>query len=373
MMYTTAIFVAFFLALIILTKKGRTLADVFLGVWMIVIGIHLFAYYSFVSGIIFRYPDIMWFNLPYAFLHGPLLYLYTEALTNPENFRTKSWLLHFVLPVLIGFSDLPIMLLSENERIILYKNDWAGFETLTLVQGVLLSTSGIVYIVITNILLFKHKRRILGQFSNQEKINLNWLRFLFYGMGVLWTVIIFTGNDEWIFSMASVFIVFIGYFGIKQGGIFTNRFPEMTEEDPIREFVIENAVYDSGIVKKKYAKSGLNEDAAKDLHLQLQHVMYTGKLFTEPELTLTDLAGRLSVHPNYLSQVINESEGVNFYDYVNALRVEEFKRLVSIPENQKYTLLALAYDCGFNSKSAFNRFFKKSTSLSPSEYLKSIV
>ena len=77
-------------------------------------------------------------------------------------------------------------------------------------------------------------------------------------------------------------------------------------------------------------------------------------------------------HPNYLSQVINEVEGINFYDYVNRLRVEEFKRLLSLPENQRFTLLALAYDCGFNSKSAFNRCFKKTTGLSPSEYAKQL-
>jgi AraC-like DNA-binding protein len=100
--------------------------------------------------------------------------------------------------------------------------------------------------------------------------------------------------------------------------------------------------------------------------------MVIEKLFTEPELTLTDLSSRLGVHSNYLSQVINEAEGVNFYDYINLLRIDEFKRLVLLPENQKYTLLALAFECGFNSKSAFNRCFKKATELSPSEYVKQL-
>lgn len=77
----------------------------------------------------------------------------------------------------------------------------------------------------------------------------------------------------------------------------------------------------------------------------------------------------LNTHPNYLSQVINEKEGVSFYDYINGLRVDEFKRLVTMPENQKYTIISLACECGFNSKSAFNRIFKKYTNLSPSAYL----
>lgn len=370
MLYIIGIFIAFFLALIILTKKGRSLPDTFLGIWMLVIGIHLFVYYSFVSGLIFQYPALIGFNIPYPFLHGPLLYLYTEALTNPEKFETKKWLLHFILPICLLISHLPILFLPENERVLVYKQDGKGFGTLMLIGSILLSISGIIYTIITHILLYKHKKRILHHFSNQEKINLNWLRFLFYGMGIIWAVIIFGGSDEWIFSIATVFVVFIGYFGIKQVGIFTNQNQNIAENETIHELILESVAEKSILEKKKYAKSGLNVDSAKDLHQRLLELMQAEKLFIAPELTLTDLATRLEIHPNYLSQVINEIEGVNFYDYINSLRIEEFKRLVSLPENQKYTLLALAYDCGFNSKSAFNRFFKKSTDLSPSEYLK---
>lgn len=78
----------------------------------------------------------------------------------------------------------------------------------------------------------------------------------------------------------------------------------------------------------------------------------------------------LDVHPNTLSQVINRAEQKNFFDYINTLRVADFKEKAANPENQKYTLLSLAYDCGFNSKTSFNRNFKKITGKSPSEYLK---
>lgn len=370
MQYIIGIFIAFFLAVLVLTKKGSNRADVFLGVWLIVIGIHIFGYYSFVSGIIYTIPGLMWLNLPYAFVHGPMLYLYTEALTNPERFKSKKWLLHFALPILISFSALPVMFLPENVRIMIYKNNGRGYENYMLDWTLLLGISGVIYVISTYILLFKHKKRILTQFSNQEKINLNWLRFLLYGMGITWAILILGGNDKWIFSTSTVLLIFIGFFGIKQVGIFTDQNVEIASiDEPIIE---EPIAIETHIEKKKYAKSSLSEKTAKEIHRKLQHLMTTERLFTEPELTLTDLATKLGIHPNYLSQVINDLEGVNFYDYINTLRIQEFKILVSLPENQKYTFLSLAYECGFNSKSAFNRFFKKATNLSPSEYLKSI-
>ena len=82
------------------------------------------------------------------------------------------------------------------------------------------------------------------------------------------------------------------------------------------------------------------------------------------------VAHELDVHPNTLSQVINSVEQKNFYDFINSLRIEEFKERVAKPENQKYTLLSLALECGFNSKSAFYNAFKKFTNSTPSEFKK---
>lgn len=370
MIYTIGIFIAFFLALLIFTKKGRNLADTILGIWMIIIGIHLLTYYTYTTKIIFEYPFFLGFNIPIPFLHGPILHLYTLALTNPEKFKIKKWLLHFILPVLIIVFYTPFWILNGKQKIELFNNSSKGIDNYLLDTNILMNISGIFYVIITSILLQKHKKRILNQFSNQEKINLDWLRFLYFMMALMWIFIIGIKNDTLIFSATSVFVVFIGYFGIKQVGIFTDNNLEFVENEVIE--AIKTVVISETVERKKYAKSGLNQDIAKELHQRLQVLMEKEKLFTEPELTLTDLAKRLDIHPNYLSQIINEIEGINFYDYVNALRVEEFKRLVVLLENQKYTLLAIAFECGFNSKSVFNRFFKKATDLSPSEYMKQI-
>ncbi|MDZ7648436.1 MAG: helix-turn-helix domain-containing protein [Cytophagales bacterium] len=120
----------------------------------------------------------------------------------------------------------------------------------------------------------------------------------------------------------------------------------------------------------KYLRSSLSEALGVETFAGLTKVINEDKIFVNPELTLAELAQTLNVHPHNLSQVINTFEGKSFYDYINLKRIEEFKRVVALPENRKFTLLALAHDCGFNSKTSFNRNFKNLTGLSPSEYLR---
>ena len=85
---------------------------------------------------------------------------------------------------------------------------------------------------------------------------------------------------------------------------------------------------------------------------------------------MDDLAKKLDVLPNYLSQVINSKENKTFYDLVNEERVNAFIQNIKKPASQQYTMLAIAFDCGFNSKASFNRNFKKYTGHTPSEYVK---
>lgn len=302
------------------------------------------------------------------FVHGPILYLYTLALSSKSKVRLREMAFHFILPLFIVLLFIEYPFYSFEEKINVINTKAKAFKNHNLLAEVLLNISGVFYVIITYILLNRHKKRILNEFSYQEKIDLNWLRLLFYGMAIMWILIIIIQNDTLIFSASTIFVILIGFYGIKQTSIFKNQ-SAIEESENIVETLLDFSTED----RKKYAKSGLSDEAAYELHQKLNELMQEEKLYTEPELNLSDLAARLAIHPNYLSQVINELEGVNFYDYINTLRIEEFKRLVALPENQKFTFLALAFDCGFNSKSAFNRYFKKATGQSPSDYVKSTI
>ena len=92
--------------------------------------------------------------------------------------------------------------------------------------------------------------------------------------------------------------------------------------------------------------------------------------YLNPELSLRILADELDLHPNKLSWLINEHIGKNFNEYVNTYRLEAFKQKALDPANSHLTLLGLAYESGFNSKSVFNAFFKKIEGVTPRKWVK---
>lgn len=377
MFYNAGIILSFFLCLLLLGKKNKNAADYLLAFWLGWIGLHLLLYYLFISQKVYEYPSLLGLNIPMPLVYPPLLYLYTATLS--RGGLPVRWWWHF-LPVLGCYLYLiPFVLLPAGEKIRVFQHEGEGYESFMLLINMAINLSGVVYTLLAWRLLRKHQRVISDLFSNQEKINLHWLRNLIFGIAGIWLAVLF-GNDTIVFGGAVLFVLFIGYFGIRQGGIFTHQpaielaqasydepdFP-VSQESNAGRVSTPAGVKDTTPEKKKYEKSGLTPEAAESLHQQLQDLMSGQQLYKDSELSLTDLAERLDTHPNYLSQIINEKEGKNFYDYVNAMRVEAFLKMAAQEESQRFTLLALALECGFNSKSTFNRYFKKATGQSPSE------
>lgn len=386
MFYSIGIVIAFFLCLLLLSKKNKTLADKTLVCWLIAIGVHLFLFTMRQQWMDRNYAFMLGVEIPFPLLQGPFLYLYTAAMTNQLPASKKLALLHFITPLLSALMIIDFYLLNGEQKIEVYKKEGAGYEIPMMVNLVAIYISGVFYVCWCSLLLKRHSRNITREFSNTDKVNLNWLRYLVYGIGFVWLVVLLRQDDEWIFGAVVLFILLLGFFGIRQVGIFTQKNQSVIlnnpAEDTVENIALENEApvsyqpimekptVDPVVVKKKYSKSGLTEEQSIQIRRELNYLMEKERVFTDAEITLTELASRLSIHPNYLSQVINEKEETNFYDYINTLRIEEFKRLSALPENKKYTLLSLAFDCGFNSKSSFNRHFKKITGHSPSEYMK---
>lgn len=461
MLYLLGVSLSIFLFLILLSKKGKTLPDKILMVWLLFLGLNIFDYYLNITGLDLNFPFLLAIGAPFPLIQGPLLFLYTAALTNQLPRNKYKIAIHFVPVIALYILYIPFYRLDSSQKVEIFLQNGKGWGTQMFASLLLIYISGMVYVIWSLLLLRQHRKNIVDQFSDIEKVNLNWLRYLIIGISFIW-LFVFYGNNDLIYGGVVIFIAFIGFYGIKQVGIFTqsnaynsesklrhltvledgddsntgrsdtiissskeyetdaaeihdrnyskdNEFMVKSEPELIPENVSTsgfeqdrfnvNPLNDSTLklegatnppdvntgqekkseteqgnsvagTKKKYQKSGLSDLGATTIHKNLTELMLSAKVFKNPELTLVELAQILNLHPNSLSQVINSLEHKNFYDYINDHRVEEFKKIVGLPKNQKYTLLALALECGFNSKTTFNRNFKKSTGLSPSEYLK---
>jgi AraC-like DNA-binding protein len=223
----------------------------------------------------------------------------------------------------------------------------------------------VVYFAMSLQVLNKHSQQIKNSFSYLDKINLTWLRNLTIGNAGIWLLYLVSfvlyalrieidplGVLDHVFGYAmSVLVYAIGYMGLRQPEIFSG---------------INSALQNS----KKYERSGLTPEKAAEYAAKLMHCMETAKPFKNAELTLQELAAELSIPPNHLSQVINDKLGQNFFDFINSYRVKEAQQALRNPVKQHLTILAIAYDVGFNSKSAFNAVFKKHTDMTPSQFKK---
>ncbi len=230
-----------------------------------------------------------------------------------------------------------------------------------------MAVSSLVYFSWAVLLVRRYNRQIKVYFSETSAYDLNWLRLLMIASAVIYTVIYLVfvvdlfiplATFRWLhqasFLLGSVYILVLGFFGHRQGNLFTERRIgfELQYPEPLSE-----ATYSTD--KKE-----------NDFIVSLLKYMNEKKPFLMPEITLSALAEELHITPEYLSGILNSKLGKNFYDFINHYRTEEFKTRCVAPENKNYTLIAIAYDCGFNSKATFNRVFKNSTGLTPGEYVR---
>jgi AraC-like DNA-binding protein len=371
--FLIAAFNALFFAVLLLQKKPKALHDKILFYWLIYLGLFT-AFYAFSSHkLLLNIQHISSFIISMFLLHGPFLYLYVESLTSGKKKPSKRDLLHFI-PFCSFFLYLSISLwFPEYSSRIRLDHVTINVEPPFIFIIFLLITafSGPAYFI-ASFLKFKNiDLSILNNFSTTEEINLEWLKTLVYIFGVIWSALIAIAIVHHIFHYASMafctdglflslsaFIILVGYFGLRQKEIFT-RFPK---DDHV--FVSDQ--------RTKYQSMNLSEAEFSDFIGRINSIMEHEKPFLNPEITLPELASLVNIPSYQLSRVINEKFGCNFFDFINGFRVNEVKSKINDPTFSNLSLLGIAYDCGFNSKSAFNRIFKKMTGLTPSEYKKTI-
>lgn len=365
MFFLLGITIAVFLEFLLLLKKKKSPADRILAIWLAVIIVHQFFHYLQYTGEILNYTFLMGIEFPMPILHGILLFFYVSEITNQRHKKQWHKIIHFIPALSVIFVVYSFFFLSSEEKIAVFENGGVGFEWQVIYYNVLIVFSGVFYAIWSFVKIQKHHKNIQQSFSNTDKKELQWLKFLNIGLGVIWVLVVFFDGII-IFSGMTVFVLFIGIFGINQMNIFSTS----NLGEPFKNTDLTSSS-NGGSTTKRYAKSGLTQEMAEKIVSDLEYLMNEESVYKNENITLVELAKKINVHPNHLSQVINEREKKNFYYYINSLRIQAFIELANLEENRKFTLLHLAFECGFNSKSTFNKHFKEINQKTPSEYFKS--
>ncbi len=388
------LFLAFAL---VLMRRGNRRANLFLAGALLVASSTLFDGFLYITNNYGRYSILTGVVWPVAFLAGPFLYFYIRELTLPKRV-VLSWRqsLHFLPAIVSTLLFIFFYRMNENEgipRLPLPITPLDDIHNPVLKAWFLLAfLQQTVYAVLSFLLIRTYSSEIKQSFSSLEKINLSWLRTLVLSFFcILFLLVSFSTiaahlgiNREtgYLFYMGMAFVIYIMAFkALLQPEIFS-RIEVAHQVELIRteQIMVPSVTASSpdqqeefgSLSKKKYQRTCLTEDRAAEIARQLLQLMETKKFYLEPELTLPQFADRLSVSPNDLSQVINQEMKKSFFDFVNEYRVQEAKRILNAPEYGHYSVLGIALDAGFNSKSAFYTAFGKYVGMTPSEFRKQL-
>jgi len=349
---------------------------------------------------------------PALFVLCPALWFYVEALTSPTPWEIhKKQARQFVLLWPALMVSVMILLLPKEMHTAIFINDAdaEGPLALTIVVSILvliLLWLGQCVYTISRIIhrLVAYRKQLKDLFSNNDDKELNWMNWL-----------LLIAISTWLFSLATVFssnlfdnllftirteailslllIWSLAHFGLQQkpgltvptaslkeadGNLDASISSDvavkiefekegLTEHKQEHELKQEQALTQKKDSAKKYQRSALSSEQSGRIAAKINTVMETEKLYLDANLSLQKLASYLAISPNYISQTLNETLSINFFDFVNQWRIKAAKP--KIIANQD-TVLNIALDVGFNARSSFYKAFKQETGQTPSEFRK---
>lgn len=361
---------------VLFLKRGSSqerLSDRILGIFCLLSALFIFPWMSGFAGWYDTQPyrEFLFYTpFIHALFFGPLLFLYLKSLTNAQYRLTGRDWLHFI-PGMLYLLWCAVIVVTDkifvgNYYLMNGRTDpdfdaWYGW-----VWGF----SIMIYLILA---LRYYRQYILFsgfEFSFADVASFKWLRNFLYSFALL-TILLISEHilslfielmyvRSWYYFFAYALITY--YMAISAYGA-----------RPIIKLNFEPQLL-AAYTQPLQLSPGLTEVIFKEqpwMHewkSKVDKLMSEQKVYLEPELTLSDLARKIGTNPSLLSKVINGVYRKSFNDFVNEFRVQEAIRLLQTPGYEHFNLLAIAYDAGFNSKSTFNRAFKKVTGKSPKDH-----
>lgn len=308
---------------------------------------------------------------PVVLLLGPLLYFHVHAATRGTMPRWA--ILHFIPFAGYVVSLVPFYLLSGEEKIALVEEVIStGLSPQLLVALIIRAAHMFCYTVISLVLLRRFQRDLREAYSNVEERDLHRSAWLLYGyIGVtlgLFTIIVIGMFMHVDLILANgIFALLLGLCVYALAYVSwpppATRLPDGQGNEAPKPALAPTPVKRSG-----RAVHHLSEDQFKVLSSRMILALELEKAYLDGDLTIAQLSERMAVPTYQVSEAINRHYRCNFFDTVNRLRVEEAKRRLTDPEHSAYSIVAIAMDSGFNTKSSFNTAFKRYTGTTPSQF-----
>lgn len=300
-------------------------------------------------------------NLRLAFIFPVFIYLFITQILNRKVGLAEKFSLVFPF---VFFTSLSIILKSHNDIYVQFSGkNFSGIHWLENFCLLLFSS----YLFYKLHIIFKTEKN-----QNTLKVNESWLKqiisisfflslsficFIFYKLTFDFKVIWFSNLIK---SLTSLYFFWLCFRGISELRITEERNEinlKLKNEVPTRK------------VKEDFTVKNNNSDDEPEYLKGINKLLEIEKLYRETDLSRERMAEKLGISPGYLSEVINSNYQQNFSTLINSYRIKEALNLLKDPEFSRYSIVAIAYEVGFNSKSAFYNAFKKETGTTPSVYL----
>jgi len=365
-----------FILVVFILKSSLGLPKRLLSVFFINSFFILLYYYAYVHQSKLLGAIAIIFGNGSGFLLGPFLLFYIQSLFQSKEKIIRPLLFHLIVFFLFWLLvSLPAALSMAFGLFNEYHNTYVLYaDYFNLLEN--------IYFLIFIIVSFKQVQKIAKAHEDAYSfidINiLSWIKYLLNGlMCIILLDSIFSiyelnypmipWNIGTIIAFAYVVLICVlGYKGMFQAKILLPNF--LFEENS-------SSVVSFDIVTQRPVKqlNSFSSEDIKKLKSELFELVLKEKIYLNEDLTLSDLAEKLNITDKKLSELLNEHLGTNFYNFINDYRIEEVKAKMGNEKYDKFTLLSIAFDSGFQSKTSFYRVFKKKTGVSPSKYKKQLV
>lgn len=368
-LYYIGISQALFVAFVLLTKSQKQGSDYILLAWLLTISLKMAILLISVEHGEFFDNQFSIGLIPLTF--GPFLFLYTKNLLYRRFFFKTRDFLHFVPFILFTFLYFAYFKnrIEFDDHLVFLKDNLYWVRVFYMI--VFLSSVS-YYTYITLKLLSRHRKQLRDRFSYFSESNeLNWL-YILTGIFVLTYAVYFSlglinvMKGESYFDIAYTSDLFltllafsVSYFGIKQPYLF-KVIPEDKEDD-------EEPIADKK-QKEKYKNSNLTEEQKEEYITHIYAFMKDERPFLNAELTVQDLSKQLNISRHHLTEILNSELGKNFFTFINEYRIQEVQKRLLDPKFEHLTIVAIAFESGFNSKSTFNSIFKQNVGQTPSQW-----